>query len=85
MIEDNNLSILTEKKVRRSWEMHNVGKGFGIESYNISDNPFEIKKFIKKPLEKPLLLNINTERKYGMQEQELTERRLIGMKMKLKK
>jgi TPP-dependent pyruvate/acetoin dehydrogenase alpha subunit len=64
IIEDNNLSILTEKKVRRSWEMHNVGKGFGIESYNISDDPFEIKKFIKKPLDKPLLLNINTERKY---------------------
>ena len=64
VIEDNNLSILTEKKVRRSWEMHNVGKGFGIESYNISDDPIEIKKFINKPLEKPLLLNINTERKY---------------------
>ena len=64
VIEDNNLSILTEKKVRRSWEMHDVGKGFGIESYNISDDPIEIKKFINKPLEKPLLLNINTERKY---------------------
>ena len=29
VIEDNNLSILTEKKVRRSWDMHNVAKGFG--------------------------------------------------------
>ena len=56
VIEDNNLSILTEKKVRRSWEMHNVGKGFGIESYNISDDPIETKKFINKPLEKPLLI-----------------------------
>ena len=35
--------------------MHNVGKGFGIESYNISDDPIdEIKKFINKPPEKPL-------------------------------
>ncbi len=64
IVEDNNLSILTEKKVRRSWEMHNVSSAFGVESYDISDDPLEIKEYLKKPFEKPLLLNINTTRKY---------------------
>ena len=65
VIEDNNLSILTEKKVRRSWEMHNVGKGFGLhQSYNISDNPVEIKKHLENVFDGPMLLNINTNRRY---------------------
>ena len=64
IVEDNNLSILTEKKVRRSWEIHDIGNAFGIESYNISDEPNDIKKHLKDPFSKPLLLNINTERKY---------------------
>ena len=28
VVEDNNLSILTEKKVRRNWEMSDVAKSF---------------------------------------------------------
>ncbi|MEC7885907.1 MAG: hypothetical protein VX544_03895, partial [Pseudomonadota bacterium] len=31
---------------------------------NISDNPVDIKEHLKDPFAKPLLLNINTERKY---------------------
>ena len=64
VVEDNNLSILTKKKVRRSWQIHEVARGFGIEAYNISDDPMEIKKNMKHAFKKPLLLNINTERKY---------------------
>jgi len=64
IVEDNNLSILTEKKVRRSWEIHNVAKGFGVESFDISDDPLEIKEHISQLPIKPLLLNINTVRKY---------------------
>ena len=66
VIEDNNLSILTKKKVRRSWEMHNVAKGFGVNAFNISDDPHDIKKHLEigKVFERPLLLNINTIRKY---------------------
>ena len=64
IVEDNNLSILTEKKVRRSWEMHKVSSAFGVESYDISDDPYEIKEHLKNPFKKPLLLNINTTRKY---------------------
>jgi len=64
IVEDNDLSILTEKKVRRSWEMHEVAKGFGLKAYNISDDPIEIKDNMKNAFNEPLLLNINTKRKY---------------------
>ena len=43
VVEDNNLSILTKKKVRRNWDMHMVARGFGIEGYDLSDDPFQIK------------------------------------------
>ncbi len=65
VIEDNNLSILTEKKVRRNWEMDDVAKSFNMDAFNISDDPFEIYKVLKDyNFKKPLLLNINTIRKY---------------------
>ena len=64
IIEDNNLSILTEKSVRRNWSIVEVAKGFGIEAYDISDNPDDIKSHILPDFERPLLLNINTVRKY---------------------
>ena len=64
VVEDNNLSILTKKKVRRNWEMDSVAKGFGVEAYNISDDPEDIRKHLDGVFEKPMLLNINTIRKY---------------------
>jgi acetoin:2,6-dichlorophenolindophenol oxidoreductase subunit alpha len=44
--EDNNLSILTEKEVRRSWHIVDVAEGFEITSYNISDDPGTITDFV---------------------------------------
>lgn len=64
VVEDNNLSILTEKKVRRNWDMHAVAEGFKVEAHNISDDPLEIQKAMKNVFKHPLLLNINTVRKY---------------------
>ena len=64
IVEDNNLSILTEKSVRRNWSMVEVAKGFGIEAYDISDNPDDIRSHILPNFDRPLLLNINTVRKY---------------------
>ncbi|MES2960911.1 MAG: thiamine pyrophosphate-dependent enzyme [Pseudomonadota bacterium] len=64
VVEDNNLSILTEKKVRRNWDMHAVAHGFKVEAYDISDDPIEIQKAMKNVFKHPLLLNINTVRKY---------------------
>lgn len=64
VVEDNNLSILTEKKVRRNWEMHDVAKGMKVESYDIPDDTKSINNCLVNVFEKPLLLNINTNRKY---------------------
>ena len=64
VVEDNNLSILTEKQTRRNWDIHNVSNAFGISSYNISDNPIEILQYKDKLFKEPILLNINTHRLY---------------------
>ena len=62
IVEDNNLSILTEKKVRRNWHMHKVAQSFNMKGFNISDDPLEIKKYEKYFFKEPMLLNINTKR-----------------------
>jgi pyruvate dehydrogenase E1 component alpha subunit len=65
VVEDNNLSILTEKKVRRNWEMDDVAKAFKMEAYNITDDPFHIWQLLYHyNFDRPMLLNINTNRKY---------------------
>ena len=64
VVEDNNLSILTEKKVRRNWEMHDVAQGMHVKSFNISDDPLEINEHLQNVFDYPILLNINTVRKY---------------------
>jgi pyruvate dehydrogenase E1 component alpha subunit len=63
VVEDNNLSILTEKKVRRNWEMDDVAKAFKMRGFNIEDNPEIIKEHLDSVFEGPMLLNINTNRK----------------------
>jgi len=64
VVEDNNLSILTEKKVRRNWEMDDVAKAFKMKGFNISDDPHSIRRHLENVFEGPMLLNINTTRKY---------------------
>jgi pyruvate dehydrogenase E1 component alpha subunit len=65
VVEDNNLSILTEKKMRRNWEMDDVAKSFKMKAANINDDPLVIEAFLKDyNFEYPMLLNINTTRKY---------------------
>ena len=64
VVEDNNLSILTEKKIRRNWEMDDIAKAFKMKGYNIEDNPEIIKESINSVFEGPMLLNIKTNRKY---------------------
>jgi len=59
--EDNNLSILTKKCDRRKWELSNALKGIGMNSENISDDPYEISYYLEKFKDKlPAFLNINT-------------------------
>ena len=64
IVEDNNLSILTEKKVRRNWEMSDVAKSFKMQGYNIDDDPVDLLKYSEVFFKKPCLLNINTNRIY---------------------
>ena len=62
VVEDNNLSILTEKKIRRNWNMHDVAKSFKMNGYEINDDPKEISKLTSNFFKKPTLLNIKTNR-----------------------
>ncbi len=63
IVEDNNLSILTEKKVRRSWEMADVARGFGMNAFDFEDNPINFfQKLTADHFTKPLLINVRTNR-----------------------
>ena len=62
IVEDNNLSILTEKKVRRNWNIHEVAMSFKMEAFEIKDDPNQIRNFQSLFFKKPLLLNIKTNR-----------------------
>jgi TPP-dependent pyruvate/acetoin dehydrogenase alpha subunit len=64
VVEDNNLSILTEKRVRRNWNMHDVAKAFNMKGLDISDNPQEILSSLENVFEAPMLINVNTHRKF---------------------
>jgi len=64
IVEDNNLSILTEKKVRRNWAMHDLAIAYKMNAYDISDDPTIIAEHLKDVFNGPLLLNIRTVRKY---------------------
>ena len=64
VVEDNNLSILTEKKVRRNWEMHDVAQAFNMTGIDLEDDPVQIKQALDGVFEKPILLNIRTHRKF---------------------
>ena len=61
IVEDNGLSILTEKKVRRSWNVDAVARAFGLNAVECSDDP---QKMIDGPLKLPwpALLNVRTTR-----------------------
>ena len=62
IVEDNDLSILTKKSVRRNWNMKDVARSFKLEGHDIKDDPKEIVKYSKFFFKKPMLLNINTNR-----------------------
>lgn len=64
IVEDNNLSILTEKKVRRNWEMDAVARAFNMKGLQTTDDPEAIKNCLKQVFDGPMLLNVNTNRKF---------------------
>lgn len=65
VVEDNNLSVLTEKKVRRSWDIVPVANAMGIQATHVEDSPESIyREVIMWNKKEPLLINIKTERLY---------------------
>lgn len=63
VVEDNNLSILTEKAVRRCWEMADVASSMGCYSLGIEDSFDDLADCLSSmDLAKPALLNVNTTR-----------------------
>lgn len=60
---DNNLSLLTEVKVRRNWKIADVATSFGMKSVDIVDDPWIIMKHASQ-LQKnlPAFMNIHTVR-----------------------
>jgi 2-oxoisovalerate dehydrogenase E1 component len=63
VVEDNNFAITTSKKERRDWSVKNISKAFGIESFDVKDDPMQIYKVLKEyDFKKPRLINIHTNR-----------------------
>lgn len=63
IVEDNNFAITTSKKERRDWSVKNISKAFGIDSFDINDDPRQIYKNLKNyNFKKPRLINIHTNR-----------------------
>ena len=65
VVEDNNLAILTEKSVRRSWHITQVAGGFGLEVHDIADTP-DMLEYVASWAFKgaPMLANVRTARLY---------------------
>lgn len=57
--EDNDLSVLTPVNARRSWNLSDVTRGFGLTAIDIVDDPCQIYYYAKE-LPRPCLLNIRT-------------------------
>jgi pyruvate dehydrogenase E1 component alpha subunit len=59
--EDNDLSVLTPIAERRSWEVVDVARGFGMEAVDIADDPWLIGHWVDQLKHRlPALINIRT-------------------------
>jgi TPP-dependent pyruvate/acetoin dehydrogenase alpha subunit len=61
VVEDNDLSILTRKEVRRSWDAARVAEAFGMTGVDVDDDVEKL-ILILENLDLPFFLNIHTER-----------------------
>lgn len=65
IVEDNGLSILTKTETRRSWDVVDVAKGFGMSAIQINDDPETIYNAVEEYSTKlPALINIKVCRHY---------------------
>ena len=59
--EDNDLSILTPVSTRRSWNVVDVARAYGMKALDIGDDPWLVAHHVSESLgELPALLNIRT-------------------------
>ncbi|MHA1598737.1 MAG: thiamine pyrophosphate-dependent enzyme, partial [Alphaproteobacteria bacterium] len=58
--EDNDLSVLTPTIDRRTWSVVDVAKGFGLESVDITDDPWLIDHWTREFAGRPALINVRT-------------------------
>lgn len=94
VVEDNNLSILTEKSVRRNWSMVDFAKSVNVNAVELDDEPIQLWKYLSVVSEyvsnngdvfaSPLLLNVKTDRLFwhanaGTDDYEKRDRYLLEM------
>ena len=66
VVEDNNLSILTEKKLG-DVEMDEVARAFKMQAFNVSDDPNELWQALNSDIfNQPTLINVETNRLFCM-------------------
>lgn len=62
---DNELSVLSGKEKRRSWELDELARGFGMTGMDVSDDPFTLMLLIKSYADRlPALINVRVCRNY---------------------
>jgi hypothetical protein len=62
---DNDLSILTPTDVRRSWNITDVAKGFGLEAIDVADDPWAVMHYTESlTANLPALINCRVCRGY---------------------
>lgn len=62
---DNELSVLSGKDKRRTWELDEVARGFGMEAIDVSDDPFTVLQLLSEfETRLPALINIRVCRNY---------------------
>ncbi|MBI4023332.1 MAG: hypothetical protein HY360_00020 [Verrucomicrobia bacterium] len=63
--EDNDLSVLTPTSDRRSWEIHEVARSFGIRAVDVADDPWLVHHHVSELSRRlPAFLNCRTCRCY---------------------
>lgn len=62
---DNEMSVLSPVSKRRSWELAEVAKGFGLHSVDITDDPFTLMYWLREfEKQMPALINVRVCRNY---------------------
>lgn len=62
---DNELSVLSQKYKRRSWEITDVSNAFGVQAVDIADDPFTLMQYIEKfDSSLPAFINVRVCRNY---------------------